>query len=140
MGRRKMKSFKSPSPTSSLDAAKQSSENIMHVDGEADNESMAVEGPVVAEGSLTVPAAHVVEPTSSDYYFDSYAHFGEFDCCALIPFCFQDDGHLERVLYGMFLEEPIHSGPSYSVSYMLSVDTTSGLFYFEIYCLSKADY
>ncbi|CAM6088480.1 unnamed protein product [Calypogeia fissa] len=76
MGRRKMKSFKSPSPTSSSDAAKQSSENIMHVDGEADNESMAVEGLVVAEGSLTVPAAHVVEPTSSDYYFDSYAHFG----------------------------------------------------------------
>lgn len=90
MGRRKVKSFISPNSTSSSDAAKHST--TMHVDGEDDNESMAVEGPVAAEGSLTVVAPHVSEPTSSDYYFDSYAHFGELELYVLIPSCYQDEG------------------------------------------------
>lgn len=85
MGRRKMKNFKSPNSTASV--ARQSSHSIMHGNGEEDSESMAVEGPVVADGSLTVvPAAHVSEPTSSDYYFDSYAHFGQLECFIFIPF------------------------------------------------------
>ncbi|KAG6555892.1 hypothetical protein Mapa_002534 [Marchantia paleacea] len=72
MGRRKMKGqFKGPNSST-----KDGSTTTMNVDGDEDNESMAVEGENAAGSAAVVSPSGDSEPTSADYYFDSYAHFG----------------------------------------------------------------